>query len=142
MPPTAQSGVLRVDFITPYLSSNDNLPITELDASLDPDGVFQAILRRLEKKFYSEDNKIDYLRMKVEDDIYSYVLDFRLIPVLNPKFTSVELVQPLHIRPGQLVELVVGFLVLLSGKRGSTPQIPSLQGTCPKVSHARHVIDL
>src|SRR5579872_6472690 len=31
---------------------------------------------------------------------------------------------------------------LVSGMCGSTPQIPSLQGTCPKVSRASHVIDL
>ena len=31
---------------------------------------------------------------------------------------------------------------VVSGMRGSTPQIPSLQRTCPKVSRASHVIDL
>ena len=71
--PVPKSGILRVDFITPYLSSDDRLPPAELDVSLDPDGVLQTIVGRSENKFYSEDNKVEYLRMRREGDIHSCV---------------------------------------------------------------------
>ena len=72
-PPVPQSGILKIDFITPYLSSDDSLPLAELDDSHDPDGVLQAIVGRSENKLYTEDNKVEYLRMKNEGDIQSYV---------------------------------------------------------------------
>ena len=70
-----QSGILRMDFITPYLSSDDSLPPAEVDPLHDPDGILQAIIARSEGKLYTEDNKVEYLRMKSEGDVYSYVLN-------------------------------------------------------------------
>lgn len=73
----AQSGVLRVDFVTPYLSSGDSLHPVELDPSHDPDGILQTIIGRSENKFYTDDNRVEYLRMKSEDNIHSYVIEPR-----------------------------------------------------------------
>ena len=70
-----QSGILRVDFITPYLSSDDSLPPAEVDPSHNPDGILQAIIGKSEGKLYTEDNKVEYLRMRTEGDIHSYVLN-------------------------------------------------------------------
>jgi len=72
-PPLSQSGVLRIDFITPYLSSDDSLPPAELDTSHDPDGILRTIMGGSENKFFTEDNRIEYLRMKTEDNVHSYV---------------------------------------------------------------------
>ena len=72
-PPVPQSGILKIDFITPYLSSDDNLPLAEVDASHDPEGVLQTIVGKSENKYYTEDSKVEYLRMKKEGDIHSYV---------------------------------------------------------------------
>ena len=74
-PPVPQSGILRMDFITPYLSSGDSLPPAEVDPLHDPDGILQAIIARSEGKLYTKDNKVEYLRMKSEGDVYSYVLN-------------------------------------------------------------------
>ena len=116
IPPVSQSGILRIDFVTPYLSSDDSLPSIELDTSHDPDGVLQTIMGRSENKFYTEDNRVEYLRMKSEGGVHSYVFKSQshLYSQLMP--TSVEPVLPLHIRPGQLVELAVGFIVAPTGK--------------------------
>ena len=65
-----KSGVLQVDFITPYLSSGDGLPPATLDMLHDPDGILQAIVERSENKFYTEDNKVEYLRMRREGDTH------------------------------------------------------------------------
>ena len=74
-PPVPQSGILQVDFITPYLSSDDSLPPAEVDPSHNPDGILQAIIGKSEGKLYTEDNKVEYLRMRTEGDIHSYVLN-------------------------------------------------------------------
>jgi hypothetical protein len=71
--PKPQSGLLRIDFVTPYLSSDDSLPLATLDTVDDPDGVLQGIVARSQGKFYTEDNKIDYLKMKTKDGIPRYV---------------------------------------------------------------------
>jgi len=78
--PVPQSGILKIDFITPYLSSDDNLPLAEVDTSHDPDGILQAIVGRSENKFYTEDNRVEYLRMKKEGNIHSYVPQTRSRP--------------------------------------------------------------
>jgi len=98
-PPTPQSGLLRIDFVTPYLSSDDSLPLTTIDTADDPDGVLEGILAKSQGKFYTEDNKVEYLKMKTKDGVH-----------------SVEPLPPLQVRPGQLVELGVGFLVIPTGK--------------------------
>jgi len=72
-----QFGLLRVDFITPYLSSDGSLPPAELGTSHDPDGILQAIMGKSEDRFYTEDNRVEYLRMKNEDNIHSYVFRLR-----------------------------------------------------------------
>ena len=64
-----------MDFITPYLSLDDSLPPAEVDPLHDPNGILQAIIGRSEGKLYTEDNKVKYLRMKSEGDLYSYVLN-------------------------------------------------------------------
>ena len=82
----SQSGILRIDFVTPYLLSDDNLPSAELDASHNPDGVLQTIIVRLENKFYTKDNKVDYLKMIKKDDLHLYVSISRscIYLLLNP----------------------------------------------------------
>lgn len=65
--------MLRIDFVTPYLSSGDSLAPVELDPSDDPDGILGKIMARSENKFYTEDNKVEYLRMKTENGVHSYV---------------------------------------------------------------------
>ena len=112
----SQSGILRVDFVTPYLSSDDSLPPAELDASHDPDGILQAIIGRAENKFYTEDNQVDYLVMRSEKGIHSYVFKYKLHLFLRSISNSIEPVPPLHIRPGQLVEMAIGFIVIPTGK--------------------------
>ena len=94
IPPVSQSGILRIDFVTPYLSSDDNLPSAELDTSHDPDGVLQTIIARSDNKFYTEDNKVDYLKMNKKDNVHLYVsisrsrvyllLNVKPLPALNP----------------------------------------------------------
>ena len=68
--PVAQSGILRIDFITPFLSSDDSLPPVKLDPSHDLDGILQAIMGRSENKYYTEDNRVEYLRMRSEDKVH------------------------------------------------------------------------
>lgn len=75
--PASQLGILRTDFITPYLSPDESLPRAMLDPiTHDPDGILQMILAKSENKFYTEDNRVEYLRMKAEKDTYSYVLEY------------------------------------------------------------------
>jgi hypothetical protein len=72
-PPVTQSDILRIDFITPFLSSDDSLPPAEVDTSHDPDGVLQTIIGGAENKFFTEDNKVEYLMMTKKDNVHSYV---------------------------------------------------------------------
>jgi len=73
MPPVSQSGILQVDFITLYLSSDNGLLPAELNVLHDPNGILQAIIGRLENRFYTEDNRVEYLRTKNKHDVYLYV---------------------------------------------------------------------
>ena len=72
-PPMPESGIVRIDFVMLYLSPDNSLQPAQLDASHDPDGILQAIVSRSDRKFYTEDNRIEYLKMKQENSVHSYV---------------------------------------------------------------------
>jgi hypothetical protein len=74
--PVSRSDILRTDFITPFLSSDDSLPPAELDTSHDPDGILQAIIGGSGNRFFTEDNKVEYLTMMKKDNVHSYVLKY------------------------------------------------------------------
>jgi hypothetical protein len=54
--------------------------------------------------------------MMKKDDVHLYLLKYGSRLYLYLISASVEPIPPLHIRPGQLVELAVGFIVAPTGK--------------------------
>lgn len=74
----SRSGIHRIDFVTPYLSSDDGLPLAEIIPSHDPHGILQAILAQSQGKFYTEDNKVEYLKMSMDENVQSYVIKSKL----------------------------------------------------------------